>query len=241
MNTKAKRAFWLILVLTLVIVASAATLVACGKTQNNETPSSDPETPPHVHAFGAWTTTVDPTCTEPGSRERYCICGEKETETIDPLGHNEVASPAVAATCSHTGMTEGRYCDRCGMVFVEQQVIPMLSHTIVKDEAVQPTCTSVGLTEGYHCSVCGRVIVEQQTINALGHDFDEHYHCSICNEDRDGFEFELVMQVGEHMVNEQNTCIFCGTSNVIEDFVFDESVATYSFRYSGSRTKLTLP
>lgn len=227
-----RRIVSLAFVFAFVVAVGAVCLVACDKKQ---------EEAPHAHQFGEWTTTLEPTCTVDGSKERVCACGEKEVEAISALGHVEVVDAAVAPTCSQKGKTEGRHCSRCGEVVVASQELEMLEHTIVTDAAVEPTCTATGLTEGFHCSVCGRIIVAQHIINALGHDFDEHYHCSICDEDREGFNFELVMKVGEHMVNEQNTCIFCGTPNVIEDFVFDESVATYSFRYTGPRTKLTLP
>ena len=42
----------------------------------------------HEHSFGEWTVTTEPTCTEDGSRERACECGEKETEVIPALGHD---------------------------------------------------------------------------------------------------------------------------------------------------------
>ena len=45
---------------------------------------------PHEHAFGEWTVTREVTCTEDGSRERVCECGEKETEVIAALGHDFV-------------------------------------------------------------------------------------------------------------------------------------------------------
>ena len=50
----------------------------------------------HEHAFGEWTTTREATCTEDGSRERVCECGEKETEVIAALGHD-----FVNGECSH--------------------------------------------------------------------------------------------------------------------------------------------
>ena len=45
---------------------------------------------PHEHAFGEWTVTKEATCTEAGSRERVCECGEKEIEVIPALGHDFV-------------------------------------------------------------------------------------------------------------------------------------------------------
>ena len=43
---------------------------------------------PHEHVFGAWAVTKEATCTEDGSRERACGCGEKETAVIPALGHD---------------------------------------------------------------------------------------------------------------------------------------------------------
>ena len=72
---------------------------------------------PHEHSFGEWTVTKEATCTEEGSRERVCECGEKETEVIAALGHT--AAEAVkenekAATCTEAGSYESVvYCSVC--------------------------------------------------------------------------------------------------------------------------------
>ena len=43
----------------------------------------------HVHAFGEWTLTKAPTCTEAGEESRTCeSCGETETRTVEMLGHS---------------------------------------------------------------------------------------------------------------------------------------------------------
>ena len=65
---------------------------------------------PHEHAFGEWTTTKEATCTEEGAKERVCECGEKETEVIAALGHTEEIIPGKDATCTETGLTEGKKC-----------------------------------------------------------------------------------------------------------------------------------
>ena len=72
-----------LLVLMTVLVFA---LVGCDGEQPHET-----ETEAHVCAFGEWVVTKDANCTEDGKRERTCECGEKETQSIDALGHTSGA------------------------------------------------------------------------------------------------------------------------------------------------------
>ena len=111
--------------------------------------------------------------------------------------HTEVIDVGKAATCTQTGLTEGKHCADCNAVIVAQQTIPALGHTEVVDAGKAATCTTEGLTEGKHCSVCNEVIVAQQVIPALGHTEvvdpavaptcttegkTEGKHCSVCGE-----------------------------------------------------------
>ena len=82
----------------------------------------------HEHSFGAWTVTTEPTCTEKGIETRTCQCGETETREIDALGHTEEIIPAVEATCTETGLTEGKKCSVCGEILVAQEETPALGH-----------------------------------------------------------------------------------------------------------------
>ena len=77
--------------------------------------------------------------------------------------------PAKAATCTETGLTEGKKCKDCGEIIVPQQEVAKLAH---KEEIIPgkaATCTEAGLTDGKKCSVCGEILVAQQEIKALGH------------------------------------------------------------------------
>ena len=145
-----------------------------------------------------------PTCLSSGQYYDvvYCTtCNSKVKSnlvTIPALGHDYVVDVAVAPTCTETGLTEGKHCDRCKDTPTAQKVIPALGHTEVIDDAKAPTCTETGLTEGKHCSVCGEVIVAQTVIPAKGHTegikvavaptcettgLTEGTYCLVCNED----------------------------------------------------------
>jgi len=74
--------------------------------------------PAHVHVYGEWTTTEPATCQKTGTREKRCECGDTITETIEKLPHTEALDAAVSATCTETGLTEGKHCSVCGEVLV---------------------------------------------------------------------------------------------------------------------------
>ena len=116
----------------------------------------------HTHEFGEWDVTEKPTCSEKGTKVRYCACGEKQTEMIATLDHNYV---------------DGE-CTNCGDI----KEIPECKHGNVEVLAAKaPTCTEQGLTEGKQCSVCGTITVAQQTIPTVAHTYDNKYDES-CNE-----------------------------------------------------------
>ncbi|MBQ7295375.1 MAG: InlB B-repeat-containing protein [Clostridia bacterium] len=120
-----------------------------------------------------------PTCTTAGYTTYTCACGHsyKGNETAK-IAHTEVVDKAVAATCTKTGLTEGKHCSVCNTVIVAQQTVAKKAHTEVVDKAVAATCTKTGLTEGKHCSVCNTVIVAQQTVAVKGHkDTNGDYKC----------------------------------------------------------------
>ena len=130
--------------------------------------------------------------------EEMTIEEQASNEEAQTCNHTNVqVDPALDATCTVDGHTEGRYCLDCGTTLLEMQTIKAEGHVVVKDEAVEATCTSTGLTEGSHCSACGEVLTAQVVIPALGHDvvkdeaiaptstesgLTEGAHCSVCGE-----------------------------------------------------------
>ena len=85
------------------------------------------------------------------------------------LIHTEETVPGEAATCSATGLTDGKKCSVCGETLLTQAEIPMLEHTEETVPGEAATCTEAGLTDGKKCSVCGETLENQQEIPALGH------------------------------------------------------------------------
>ena len=138
----------------------------------------------HTHEYDQYTVKFEPTCTDDGMEERTCsVCGDKQTITVAALGHKKALLPAVSATCTETGLTEGNKCSVCGEIFVKQEEIPALGHDLVIDvEAKEATCTQSGTTEGVHCTRCDYK-VEAVELKPLGHtDEDNDGNCDRCGE-----------------------------------------------------------
>ena len=80
------------------------------------------------------------TCTINGSRDSvvYCsVCQEeisRDTLEIVATGHTTVIDPAVAATETETGLTEGSHCSLCGATLVAQEVTPTLGQACEENQ-----------------------------------------------------------------------------------------------------------
>ena len=108
----------------------------------------------HTHAVAGCSVTKNAGCTESGSQQLICGCGEIiAIETIPPKGHSIIIDEAKAATCTTSGQTEGSHCGVCGITIVPQEVIAPLGHAYLQTE-VQPSPFSSGYTL-HTCSTCG--------------------------------------------------------------------------------------
>ncbi len=109
----------------------------------------------HTHRYNE-AVTVEPTCTEKGVKTFTCSCGRSYTEEIAALGHNEITLNATAATCTTSGLTEGKSCQRCQEILIAQQTIPEAGHNMAVSEelSVAPTCKDAGKSVKV-CTTCG--------------------------------------------------------------------------------------
>lgn len=95
----------------------------------------------------------DITATETaGSNPNYNIAFTGGKLTI--VGHTVVTHPAVEATCTKTGLTEGSYCSVCGKVLVAQEVVPALGHDWSGKWKVTKEATAAG--DGKEVTTCTR-------------------------------------------------------------------------------------
>jgi len=127
------------------------------------------------------------TCAAAGSYDSVVYCSSckaeisRDTVSVPATSHTEVIDEAVAATCTESGLTEGKHCSVCNEVLVARTVVDALGHTEQTVPGYAATCTQAGLTDGVICSVCDAVITEQTEIPATGHNYVDGT-CTICGD-----------------------------------------------------------
>ena len=170
-----------------------------------------------IHNFTS-IVTKKPTCTQEGVETFACIkCEYVYTEVLPALGHTEVIDNAVAATCTATGLTEGKHCSVCSEVLIEQTVIAALGHEWTGwMEIYAPTCSSDGVED--RC--CGRCLYsETRVIEALDHTYSNGV-CISCGVPEDMRALEIVTQPVDYIGVINTNAIF--TVEVNKDHVFYE-------------------
>ena len=133
-----------------------------------------------THSYGLEVTAPD--CEHGGYTTYTCSVCEYGyvADATAALGHNEVEVEGKAPTCTDSGLTAGKKCSLCNLVFTNQTVIPALGHDEETVEGKEPTCTDSGLTNGKKCTVCGTTTLRQDEIAPLGHSYEETLTAPTC-------------------------------------------------------------
>lgn len=153
-----------LLILLLAIVSAFACALCLSACDGEDT---------HEHSYGEWKTALAPTCTAEGKKERECACGDKQTEAINPLGHNfENYVSDDNATCNKN-CTETATCTRCTQTDSREIDGTTVNHLfIIYKSNGNATCTADG-TKTAVCSYYGCTATDTITEadSALGHNF----------------------------------------------------------------------
>ena len=97
---------------------------------------------------------------------RVCrVCDWKEFQ----CKHVRVTADPIAPTCTKAGLSGMVYCDLCGAILKDWQLVPAAGHREGPAPELAPTCTREGLTGGTACADCGIIIRPQTAVPALGH------------------------------------------------------------------------
>ncbi len=142
----------------------------CGTTETHE-----------GHDYPETGVVTDPDCTNAGYTTYICkLCGGKDIrDEVEANGHTEVIDNAVAATCTESGLTEGKHCSVCNEVLVAQTEIPALGHDMIigdcttNSECQREGCDYEVAAPGHQfsnniCTVCG---LQQSTVSVTISDY----------------------------------------------------------------------
>ena len=154
------------------------------------------------HSWSEWTEPAV-SCTQGGEKTRFCtVCGDKQTDTLDALGHEMQHYAAKEATCESAGNIEYYGCGKCklnfadeeGNVRLEEVEIEKLDHNMTHHALRESTCTQAGSVEYWSCSLCGKnyldengnTLAQDTVIPATNHENKEHHEEVEESCDKDG-------------------------------------------------------
>ena len=120
------------------------TCTVCGRTHENVEATTETKTVAATCTAGSQTV-----CVATVTIEGYDSLSETKilsADNGDATGHTEVVDEAVEATCTETGLTEGKHCSVCGAVLVAQETVEAKDHSY-DDNGV---CTECGAVSDAH-------------------------------------------------------------------------------------------
>lgn len=176
-----------------------------------------------IHSYGDWVTESEPNCTTAGSRYRECsVCGDKEEESIDAIGHDMTFHAAIEATCTSAGNVAYYSCANCNLNYQDQEgetllervTTEKLGHDMTFHAAVEATCTSAGNLAYYRCDNCdlnyadeaGATGLENVNVPAIGHKNKVHHEAQAATCTSDGnIEYWYCSDCDENYADEDCT------------------------------------
>ena len=189
--------------------------------------------PEHQHSL-SFVEGKPASCEEDGFEGYYvCACekmfsdeaGENEIKAptvLEATGHTEQTLEAKAATCTETGLTEGKKCSTCGVTTLAQETISAKGHTFTNYLSNgDATCLDDG-TKTAKCDRCDETDTKTDEGTAKGHDYgnvwmsdaDSHWHVCANGCGINGDEAAHTPNISSATETEAKICTEC--SYVIE-------------------------
>ena len=178
-----KLLFAFVLILTLVCV-----FASCNDNKS-DTPST-PESPVHTHAFGKWKTIQSATCTTDGLQERYCSCGESETNTIagghawescncTACGETQLKMFFLDETSGYAVVGDGDYAGEIVVIPSEYKGYPVTQigpdafyNSNLKNITIPSSITSIGSSAFTACYNLSTITIPSSVTHIGGYAFD---------------------------------------------------------------------
>ena len=202
------------------------------------------------------------TCQETGVKTKTCReCQAEETEEIAKIPHTEEIDPAVAASCTQAGKSEGSHCSECGEVIRAQEEIPKTPHNYEEAVTKPATCQETGIKtktcrecqaeETEEISKTDHTVVKDpaQKATCTKEGKTEGSHCSICKK---VIQPQISIPVTLHHYQKKVTkatlsknganvtkCMQCGTV-LQQNIIYSPktvSLSSESYTYSGKENR----
>ncbi len=120
--------------------------------------------------YGEWQIETEPTCTENGSRIRYCLkCGLAETEVIPSTGHSWSKTSEQSATCEEAGYINYQ-CANC--LATKTETNDALGHDWQESGRTDTNCLKPA-TVSFECATCGKAYTEYVDTSAWSETYPE--------------------------------------------------------------------